>query len=365
MIVPCRCGRQSLSIMRRNGTPRTTKRTKTVAQLAHEYTSLLSRVHALLPPAQAPPSPSAPATAAAPQLAPVPVPSSMARGLLPLEQAALRLAPRPHCLTPLHADFLQVLSSVCLCVCVSAGQKSEGAGWQGADTSGLCRWRSWGSITAAPPRFSTPSTCCAVPCHAVPSPFFPTRSTTTTTKRDVDLNPASPILEVDPKATGLVALDLLRHFHHAGLVLAALGRHADAADAFKTVRPTMIVHANTCLHGGRRVCVCVYVSVCVCVSVSIRAYTSKRPPACTCNAHPTPPQHEQQAVTAPAHALSAVALDAYKKLLLTLALLPSPPGSNNAPAPPGPDEKDAAGMEAACLLVCCCACGRPALLFLR
>lgn len=48
--------------------------------------------------------------------------------------------------------------------------------------------------------------------------------------------PHSPIYEVDPKATGLSSADLLRHFHHAGLVYAALGRFADAFDAFKTVR---------------------------------------------------------------------------------------------------------------------------------
>ena len=41
---------------------------------------------------------------------------------------------------------------------------------------------------------------------------------------------------MDPKLTGLGSADLLRHFHHAGLVYASQGRFADAFDAFKTVR---------------------------------------------------------------------------------------------------------------------------------
>lgn len=109
----------------------------TVAQLARRYTSLLSNGHsaALLPAANnatannaaaAPASPAsadgdnaaaAGAAAAAggaiggpagpPALPPLPAPSQVVRGLMSLERAALRLAPRPHCLTPLHVDFLQ------------------------------------------------------------------------------------------------------------------------------------------------------------------------------------------------------------------------------------------------------------------
>lgn len=109
----------------------------TVAQLARKYTTLLSNGHSAphLPSAAnnaaaaaaAGAAPGSPASAdgdnagaaaaaggatggsAAPSPLPaLPAPSQVVRGLVPLERAALRLAPRPHCLTPLHVDFLQV-----------------------------------------------------------------------------------------------------------------------------------------------------------------------------------------------------------------------------------------------------------------
>lgn len=53
-----------------------------------------------------------------------------------------------------------------------------------------------------------------------------------------------------------------------------------------------------------------------------------------------------QAVTAPAHALSAVALAAYKKLLLTLTLLSKAADAPDTPAPS--DEQDTAGTGPCC-----------------
>ena len=73
----------------------------------------------------------------------------------------------------------------------------------------------------------------------------------------------TPIYQVDPVKTGMVALDLLRYFYYAGMVFVGLQRYGDACDCFRTVLAT------------------------------------------------------------PAHALSAVAVESYKKLLLITALLPS------------------------------------------
>lgn len=73
----------------------------------------------------------------------------------------------------------------------------------------------------------------------------------------------TPIYQVDPVKTGMVALDLLRYFYYAGMVFVGLQRYGDACDCFRTVLAT------------------------------------------------------------PAHALSAIAVESYKKLLLISALLPS------------------------------------------
>ena len=71
------------------------------------------------------------------------------------------------------------------------------------------------------------------------------------------------IYQVDPVKTGMVALDLLRYFYYAAMVFVGLQRYGDACDCFRTVLAT------------------------------------------------------------PAHALSAIAVESYNKLLLITALLPS------------------------------------------
>jgi hypothetical protein len=45
-----------------------------------------------------------------------------------------------------------------------------------------------------------------------------------------------PTYEVEPRSTGLVALDVLRYFYYGGMVFVGLKRFTDALDFFKTVR---------------------------------------------------------------------------------------------------------------------------------
>lgn len=101
------------------------------------------------------------------------------------------------------------------------------------------------SSTAAPPRSSTPSTY-NPDIHIYERRLAATRFRSTTHPPNPKPDPPhpSPIYEVDPTLTGLGSADLLRHFHHAGLVYAAQGRFADAFDAFKTVRCQIVI---TCL----------------------------------------------------------------------------------------------------------------------
>ncbi|TFJ87345.1 hypothetical protein NSK_001677 [Nannochloropsis salina CCMP1776] len=90
----------------------------------------------------------------------------------------------------------------------------------------------------------------------------------------VDFVRERPIYRVDPAATGVVALDVLRYFYYAGMAFLSLQHLHDAVDCFKAV------------------------------------------------------------ISTPAQALSAVAVEAYRKLVLAHALLPTP--AKPLPASPSP-----------------------------